>query len=998
MRQFLDRMNEKLDTWANTRVVRGVNITSHVVWNLILIFFVLIFMLVFFVGAAGAGYFVSLVEDESVQESEEMLDEVYNYDEISEVYFANDEYLGELPADLERRVVTLDEVSEHLKQAIIATEDEYFYEHEGIVPKAIFRATYQEVANAGNQTGGSTLTQQLVKNQLLSPEVSFERKAQEIMLAMRLENFMEKDEILEAYLNVVPFGRNASGRNIAGVQSAAEGIFGVDASDLNIAQSAFIAGLPQSPFGYSPFEANGAVKENFDAGLNRMQTVLNRMERSGYIDEDEHEEALDYDIRGDLTEAAPNPFDEYPYVAYETASQASSILMQKRLEEDDVDLDSLEGEERQETIDTYRQEAQAELRQQGYVVHTTIDKDIYDAMQEAVAGDQWFGPTDEHGDPEQVGAALIDNQTGALLSFVGGRDHEIEAQNMATQGGRPVGSTVKPYLSYAPALERGEIHPGQIVPDVPSTYSEGEEVSNFDNQHSGFLPVRESIEQSRNIPAVRSLQLLDEGADYEASNLVQNEEVYEGLDNLGIPREEVWEPYALGSLELSVVDNTNAFQALANQGQYQEAYMIESIETRDGEVIYEHEPESREAFSEETAYMMTDMLRGVLTNGTASGLPNMMNTGGDWAGKTGTTGEFRDSWFVGYNPEVTLGTWIGYPQNTQISRNVNGMDYSPRTQQIWANLLNAANDANVEAIAAESSFEQPETVVTQSICGISGLLPSSRCQEAGFVETDLMNQAFIPTEVDNSLDNIEYVTINDQPYRAYSSTPGEFTQSGVGIDEQYFDIDDVDEYLPGNLTDNVVPDREAPTNDWTPSEVSGVSINGGNVTWNQHPDNDIIGYRIYRAVSEGSSFAAVDTVIGNTETSYSGSPGYAYYVTAVDSQGRESNSSGTAEPGQWADPSAPEEEDEEDETIEEPSEPPVDDSPENEDGEEAPPEGNGPDNGDGTEPEEPEEPETPNNGDDNGNGDDNSNDEEPEPEEDNGNEEEDSDEDEGDEG
>lgn len=163
----------------------------------------------------------------------------------------------------------LEDISEDLRNAVIATEDEYFKEHNGVVPKAIMRAVLQEFTNSSTQSGGSTLTQQLIKNQILTNEVSFERKAKEILLALRLERFFDKDEILEAYLNVATLGRNSSGQNIAGVQSAAKGIFGVEAKDLTLPQAAFIAGLPQAPFSYTPFKNNGEVKENLEAGMSR---------------------------------------------------------------------------------------------------------------------------------------------------------------------------------------------------------------------------------------------------------------------------------------------------------------------------------------------------------------------------------------------------------------------------------------------------------------------------------------------------------------------------------------------------------------------------------------------------------------------------------------------------------------------------------------------------------------------------------------------------------
>ncbi len=195
-----------------------------------------------FVGGIGLGYFASLVHDEPLRSEASMADDIYNYSETSSIYFANDVYLGDIRSDLYREEVKLDNISPTLVDAVIATEDEYFHEHEGVVPKAILRATAQEFLNSSVQTGGSTLTQQLIKNQILTDEVSFDRKAKEILLAMRLENYFTKDEIIEAYLNIIPYGRNSSGRNIAGIQTASKGIFGVNASELTLPQAAYLAG------------------------------------------------------------------------------------------------------------------------------------------------------------------------------------------------------------------------------------------------------------------------------------------------------------------------------------------------------------------------------------------------------------------------------------------------------------------------------------------------------------------------------------------------------------------------------------------------------------------------------------------------------------------------------------------------------------------------------------------------------------------------------------
>src|SRR5690625_1834044 len=201
----------------------------------------------------------------------------------------------------------------------------------GIVPKAIVRALYQEVSSSGAQTGGSTLTQQLIKNQILTNEVSFERKAKEILLAMRLENFFEKDEILEAYLNIIPYGRNSAGRNIAGIQTAAQGVFGVDASELNIPQAAYLSGLPQNPYAYTPFLNSGEVKkeESLQLGLGRMNTVLKRMYQNDFISEEEYNEALHYDIVSDFIEPRDDSLEKYPAIVYELEKRAIEVIIEK---------------------------------------------------------------------------------------------------------------------------------------------------------------------------------------------------------------------------------------------------------------------------------------------------------------------------------------------------------------------------------------------------------------------------------------------------------------------------------------------------------------------------------------------------------------------------------------------------------------------------------------------------------------------------------------------
>ncbi len=875
-------------------VFKGFRITSQVVWNLLLIFMIIGLMSVFFVGGAGAGYFASLVKDEPIRSYGEMKEEIYDYEETSEIYFSDDEYLGEVRSDIERREIELGNISQHLIDAVIATEDEYFYEHDGIVPKALLRATYQEFANATVQTGGSTLTQQLIKNQILSSEVSFDRKATEILLAMRLEQFFEKDEILEAYLNVVPFGRNSNGRQIAGAQAASQGLFGVDADELSIPQAAFIAGLPQSPFGYTPFTGSGDIKENFDEthpGINRMRTVLDRMHRHGYISEEEFEEALAYDITENLTPSVSDNYEEYPHITYEVLRRAKPKVAGMLMEQDEIDVSEIEDEEeRQSVINEYEERAERNIRRGGYRIHTTINKEIYDAQQKVVEEfDQFYSDKkenvyDEEQDQEievtyiqEAGSVLIDNESGKIISFVGGRESESH-YNLATMARRSTGSTMKPF-TYAALFESGNLQPGFITPDVPyATPNESHNVMNFDRGYRGLMTVRDALKLSRNVPAVREY------------NLGSNEAVQEALrnNNLITPNEPVYEITPLGVHDISLEDNTNAFATFSRDGQYKDSYMIERIEMPDGEVIYEHESEERDVYSPQTAYLMIDVMRDVLGSGTATAVPGMLNFSTDWAGKTGTTQDTRDAWFVASNPNISMSTWFGYRNNDELPTHEAGPGYSRRVQNLWAELVNAAYEIDPDLMAPSNRFEQPSGIVRQEICGISGLLPSDLCREAGLVTSDLFNADYVPSDRDDSLENVRYVKVGNNNYKALDSTPEEFTKTGVSVKDEYFDFDgDISEYIPDNW-DTLVPDESAPDNGRTPDTLTSASISGETLTWEAHPDNDVIGYRIYRASSPDGDFSQIDSVIWDGSFSQSVSSG-AYVVTAVDVAGRESS-------------------------------------------------------------------------------------------------------------
>lgn len=869
----------------------------------------------FFAGGVGAGYFASLVKDEPVLSYETMQQDIYNYEETSKLYFADDKYFGDVQSDLHREEVTLENISPVLLDAVIATEDENFEEHHGVVPKAILRAVLQEVTNSEVKTGGSTLTQQLIKNQILTNEVSFERKAKEILLALRLERFFEKDEILEAYLNIVPYGRDASGNNIAGVQTAAQGIFGVDAKDVNIAQAAYLAGLPQSPSAYTPFLNGGDLKDEdgLQRGINRMKTVLNRMLESSYITQAEYDESINYDIVADFKEASPSPVEKYPYLTFEVEKKATEVIMYQLAEKDGYTKEDLEKDSALK--EDYEVKAERDLRKNGYNIHTTIDKDIYEAFQEVATNYDNYGPTvtvtetnSETGETEEVeqrvqtGGMLIENSTGRIISFVGGRgyDENNNINYISDNVVRSNGSTMKPLLDYAPAMEEGKVQPGTPVADVRKQipgWPSGKP-GNYGGGYHGIVSARTALQHSYNVPAAdiysRIMDINPAEKYLEKMGITSISEDLYGIASLSI-----------GVAELTLEENINAFTTFGNNGKFADAYMIEKITNQDGDVVYEHKAEPVEVFSPQTTYLTIDMMRDVISSGTAGYLrPQLSNGSVDWAGKTGTSNNYHDAWFVATNPNVTFGTWIGYDDNRPI--NNASTNYSHRNLKLWAELINSAAAINPELVTPSETFKRPDGIVQRSYCAISGMLPSELCEKAGLVKSDLFNAKYVPTETDDSLVSGSSVIVNGKAVVAGANTPDEFvTGDGLMFSPEflkrngYDKLPDLTQLYPRTETEKWkrigVPGAGAEIGDAIeddgkdPSAPTSLSKSGSKLTWKKSGSNDVVGYRVYRATKAGGKFSLVGST---TETSYTiGNNNAIYHVKAVDYFGRESAAS-----------------------------------------------------------------------------------------------------------
>ncbi|WP_163539223.1 transglycosylase domain-containing protein [Gracilibacillus sp. YIM 98692] len=938
---LLKSWNNIKNIWQKQTIQTSTRIGYHIIWNIVLFFITIAIVGAFFLGGLGAGYFASLVDDESVQSEEEMASAIYSYEETSEMYFANDQFLAEISTDLLRDEIGLTQVGENVRNAVIATEDEYFETHNGIVPKAIFRAVFQEVTNAANKTGGSTLTQQLIKNQILTNEVSFERKAKEMLLALRLERYFDKDEILEAYLNIVPFGRNSSGQNIAGIQTAAEGIFGLKANELNIAQAAFIAGLPQSPSYYTPFNNGGGLKseEGLQPGLNRMKSVLARMHEESYITDNEYQEALDYDIVSDFKPREPSVLEEYPFLMNELKDRATDILVNVLAEQDGYTEEDLNNSDILE--EEYHILANRALESNGYRIHSTIDKEVYDAFQkiakeysnygrDKVARNERTGEVIRVENPEtgeleplvvpvQAGSVLLENSTGKIISFVAGRDYNTSQQNHATSVPRHNGSTMKPLAVYAPAMELGQVQPGSVIADVEedfSSYGYNRPPTNYTGRYYGLVSAREALYKSHNVSALQvykdilgqnpAQQFLDKmGFDHLSDDPAHND-----YANLSL---------ALGSSYrgVTVEENTNAYATFGNGGDFVNGYMIEKIETNDGEVIYEHQSETTEdVFSPQTNYLMIDMMRDVLTRGTGTAArANLNNKSVDWAGKTGTSNDFRDTWFVATNPNVTLGSWMGYDYNQQLDSG-----YSARNNVFWAQLVNAATEIRPELMAPSQSFERPGGIVSRTYCTTSGMLPSDLCSELGLVQTDIYNANYVPTKRDDSLVEETYVMVGDKAVIAGTDTPKEFTEGdGVAFnpdwleDMGYDKLSDIEQLIPsdsGVWGDIQFPETDEINNDGEdPLMPTSVSLNEQNLSWDASSSQDVVGYRIYRSSHpDDDNFQRIGST---TDLSYTlPSREAVYHVRAVDYFGQESKASTEVIMGDFSEPEEPEKEQE----------------------------------------------------------------------------------------
>ena len=676
-----------------------------------------LFILGFIGGLFGAGvalgYGVALFDKAKVPPAEDLVKQVKNISSISEIVYADGSVIASIESDLLRTSVSSEEISDNLKKAIVATEDEHFLEHKGVVPKAVIRATLGTFAGLGSSSGGSTLTQQLIKQQVVGDAPTLARKATEIVDALALERVMGKDEILTAYLNIAPFGRNHKGQNIAGVQQAAEGIFGIDANKLSIPQAAFLAGLPQSPITYSPYENTGELKsdEDLELGLKRAKGVLYNMYRTGALTKEEYDQYKDYNIKQDFLPSGTVNAVSRDYLYFTAMSEATDRMYDYLVQQDNVSSQELKKEAVQKA---YHERAEQELSKGGYKITTTINKKIHNAMQNAVAN---YGRLvdDATGQPE-VGNVLMDNKTGAVLGFVGGRNYQTNQNNHAFDTKRSPASTTKPLLAYGIAIDQGLMGSASILSNYPTKFSNGNPIMYVNSPGTGMMTLGEALNYSWNIPAYWTYRMLREkGVDVKGY-----------MEKMGyeIPEYDIESLPMGGGIEVTVAQHTNGYQTIANNGVYHQKHVISKIESSDGRVIYEFQDKPVQVYSKATATIMQSLLREVISSRITSSFQtdlasiNSSLARADWIGKTGTTNEDENMWLMLSTPRLTLGGWLGHDDNRPMAKGAGHY----RNAKYMAYLVNAIQQAE-PGVWGNERFNIDSSVTQSQVLRSTGQKP-----------------------------------------------------------------------------------------------------------------------------------------------------------------------------------------------------------------------------------------------------------------------------------
>ncbi|UBH07602.1 transglycosylase domain-containing protein [Macrococcus armenti] len=595
----------------------------------------------------------------------------------TKIYDKDDNLVTVLQMGQKRERIKFKEVPDQLKNAVLATEDNRFYEHGAIDFKRLTGAVFSNVSSGFGSQGASTITQQVVKRSFLTDKKSLERKAQEAYLSYRLEQEYSKDEIFEMYLNKIYYSDG-----IYGVKTAARYYFNKDLNQLTLAETAYLAGLPQVPNTYN-------IYDNPEAAEKRKDTVLYLMNRHGRITKAEMEEAQNQDLSTNLVQR--------------TAAQ------RQNLEQNDPKYASYINVIKQEIRNNKEFEGKdlQDILTSGLSIYTNMDNNAQTSLQNNTDNMNIY-----KNKYQQAASSIVDTKTGALIAISGGRNYkDVVDRNLATDI-HPVGSTIKPFLSYGPVIENEQWSTGHRIQDETEYDIHGIKFRNYDKQSHGLVTMRDAIRRSLNIPALKTFQAVQQEAGNNApAKFAKNVGLNYKSSDLG-PSD------ALGgsSSEFSPLQMASAYASFGNGGTYNEAHAIRKVVTQDNETI-NFEYNSRKAMEDYTAYMVTDMLKGTFEPyGTAYGsqIPGL-----NLAAKTGTgtygdetyikynlpENAAKDVWIVGYSPRYTMSVWMGFTQMAQYGENsFVGPDEQSLPKELFRQVMSEISPID------GADFEMPDSV------------------------------------------------------------------------------------------------------------------------------------------------------------------------------------------------------------------------------------------------------------------------------------------------
>jgi penicillin-binding protein 1A len=615
----------------------------------------------------------------------------------SRVYSDGNKLLAEFFLE-NRTPVDLDDVPATLIKALIATEDARFYDHPGIDYRGLARALYRNLRAHRVLEGGSTLTQQLSKVLFLTPEKRYTRKLKEMALALRIEQQYTKREILSLYLNQIYFGGGAYG-----VEAAARIYFGKPARELNVAECALLAGLPRSPRYYSPFKSPESARR-------RRTHVLNRMVATGVITAQQADESkkTPLPVQAAVKAGGPAPY-FVEYVRQKVEERFGSSI----------------------------------LYTGGLNIYTSINDELQGFAEEAIAtglADIEARLVKPGGTPLQASLIALEPATGRIRAMVGGRDFNRSRFNRATQALRQPGSAFKPIV-YAAALEQGfgasdslDDSPLAIAVDRKKNWSP----ENFTRTYQGPVTLRNALAASLNVPTVRLFEKIG------------SREIIRHAVNLGIrSRLTSYPSLALGSSDVTLAELTSAYAVFANHGIKAGPVSILTITDSTGRILYTNDAPPVQVMKPETAYLITHLLQGVIEHGTGW---KARELGRPAAGKTGTTNDYRDAWFVGYTPALVAGVWVGHDGQESIGQKETG---GRAALPVWLEFMKKAH-----AERPSEDFAVPEGVIFKQVDPRTGLLSTEQCRLS-------IREAFLPgteprTYCDETLRSSEGPRISDE--------------------------------------------------------------------------------------------------------------------------------------------------------------------------------------------------------------------------------------------